>query len=320
LAKDLEPLKTLLDENRITLAYQSFSPDGNWYVAGCVIPEMPADAPQSPYFIAIPVVSGGKGRQNFLDMSNLTVLGQVKNMTSIAWTREPASYVVSDGERLRKWDLGKLPKAGVFTASEANAVKGAEPAGAAAGTFTDERDDMTYKTVTIGGKTWMAENLNYKADKSRCYENNADSCAKYGRLYDWNAAMSACPAAWRLPTSDDWGALIAAAGGPSVAGRKLKAKSGWRYDRKNDEDGNGTDDYGFSALPGGHSHSHGHFLGTGYFGCWWTATEVGGKDAYHLSMDYNRYYFDEDSREKDGGYSVRCLRDGGCQNVNSPTP
>ena len=113
LAKELEPLKTLLDDERVRFAYQSFSPDGKWYVVGCITPET-SDANKSPYFIAIPVISGGTGRQNFLDVSNFVALGQVKNMASIAWTSEPTSYVVSDGELLRKWDLNELPNARVF--------------------------------------------------------------------------------------------------------------------------------------------------------------------------------------------------------------
>lgn len=115
LSEELEPLKDVFDmlsTDRLVLAYQSFSPDGNWYVVGFIVD----DEQKSPYFVAVPVVSGGKERRNFLDMSNPAVLGQVKDMTSVAWTSEPTSYVVSDGELLRKWDLNELPNARVFVA------------------------------------------------------------------------------------------------------------------------------------------------------------------------------------------------------------
>ena len=112
-------------------------------------------------------------------------------------------------------------------------------------TLTDTRDGQVYKTVKIGDQVWMAENLNYKTESSDCYNDSAEYCAKYGRLYIWTAAGDACPSGWHLPTTDEFETLFAAVGGDSVAGAKLKSTSGW------ENDGNGTDDFGFTALPAG---------------------------------------------------------------------
>lgn len=128
------------------------------------------------------------------------------------------------------------------------------------GSLYDPRDGRTYKTVKIGDQWWMAENIrldtNY-TDADSCYSKGAlYDCAKYGKLYEWSVtntqsknyvnATRVCPAGWILPTSNDWKILLAAIGGEENAGKLLKSTSGWS------DDGNGTDAFGFTALPGGY--------------------------------------------------------------------
>jgi uncharacterized protein (TIGR02145 family) len=178
--------------------------------------------------------------------------------------------------------------------------------------------DDSYETVTVGGKKWMKRNLNINADSSWCYENSEDSCAKYGRLYTWGAAKSACSLAgsgWRLPTHYNWVALKKAIGGESVAGKKLKAKNGWMAEdvwilnSNGNISGNGTDDYGFSALPGGYRDSKGNFYNAGCDGKWWTESAIGLNVSISefISLKEDKVY--GNSSATNLAFSVRCVKD-----------
>ncbi|GBU20245.1 hypothetical protein R80B4_00121 [Fibrobacteres bacterium R8-0-B4] len=193
-------------------------------------------------------------------------------------------------------------------------------------TFIDVRDGKAYRAVTIGGKRWMAENLNYDTASgtgSWCYGDNSSNCSTYGRLYNWTTAMNGssssntnpsgvrgvCPVGWHLPSRVEWRALAIAAGGTGdygnggTAGKKLKSTTGWY------SSGNGTDEYGFSALPGGYRYSDGSFGNVGNYGFWWTATELDGSYADYRYMYYDIVNVDEYYDGKSNAFSVRCLED-----------
>ena len=172
-----------------------------------------------------------------------------------------------------------------------------------ANTFKDSRDGKTYKTVKVGGKTWMAENLNFAAKGSVCYANKDANCAKYGRLYNWATALKACSAGFHLPSDDEWTALENAVGGKDIAGTKLKSAAGWN------ENGNGTNDFGFSALPGGYGYSDGLFNYAGNSGVWWSATEDNANYAWRRGMYYNYEGVDRNNNLKTVLFSVRCVAD-----------
>jgi uncharacterized protein (TIGR02145 family) len=199
------------------------------------------------------------------------------------------------------------------------------------GTFTDARDKKKYKTVKIGEQVWMAENLNYNASGSKCYAEGvkgvsansiAKNCATYGRLYDWETAMGGsassnanpsgvqgvCPAGWHLPSDAEWDALMTAVGSPSKAGTKLKAASGWNSRNSN---GNGTDAFGFSALPGGYFSSIEDFEDIGSSGYWWSSTEVKASRAYFRNMTCidDNVFRSNPGQSKSYFYSVRCVQD-----------
>jgi len=129
-------------------------------------------------------------------------------------------------------------------------------------------DIANYRIVRIGDQVWMAENLDYKVSGSKCFNGDIDYCVKYGRLYDWKTALTICPKDWHLPSVDEWAKLIDYIGADE-AGIRLKSSSGWSCPSYKC---NGTDDYGFSALPGGYGGSNGYYGYGGGF--WWTASET----------------------------------------------
>ena len=180
-------------------------------------------------------------------------------------------------------------------------------------TFIDPRDGQVYRIVTIGSQTWFAENLNYETGSgSWCYDDDPANCDVYGRLYTWDSAMTACPDGWHLPADEEWkqlemylGMSQSQADGTSWRGndegKKLKSVSGWIYS------GNGTDEVGFRALPGGYY--YGAFYDLNYGGGWWSATTDGFTDAWYRYLYHDKDKISRMSSVKAGGFSVRCLRD-----------
>ncbi len=177
----------------------------------------------------------------------------------------------------------------------------------------------TYRSVIIGGKEWLAENLDFKFSglafgqsgtssiepRGNYYQNNSSSYGKYGILYNWIAVKylednkSSLIPGWHVPTTAEWDALATAVGGTSVAGTKLKSMTDW-------SSGAGTDDYGFSALPAGYYNGSFSYLGS--LASFWTATEIYSSYAYYRSFDTGaRMYSDYDN--KNFQYSVRLVKD-----------
>ena len=209
------------------------------------------------------------------------------------------------------------------------------------GTMTDERDGQTYRTTKIGDQVWMAENLNYaytgvpyKVDGntsdsiSWCYDNDPANCAKYGRLYTWAAAMDSvgtwsansqgcgcssvctpnypvrgiCPEGWHLPDEEEFMTLLTAVGGVLTAGIKLKSTSGWN------NDGDGTDAFGFSALPAGDRYGDGGYGFAGDRVFYWSSTRSSNlADYMYLRGDYDRASMY--ANIENFALSVRCIKD-----------
>ena len=165
---------------------------------------------------------------------------------------------------------------------------------------TVEIGGRTYKTVRIGNQEWLAENLCLETEKS--YQNPEHP--EFGRYYEWDALheiQSQLPTGWRVPSDEDFNQLFKNIG--RRAGQNLKSTTGW-YD-----DGDGTDDYGFSVLPAGSRNSYGCFSNASYRAYFWSSSESSSDFAYYW---YFRYYYDfvyHNDNYKDYGFSVRCVRD-----------
>ena len=127
-------------------------------------------------------------------------------------------------------------------------------------------DGKTYNTTTIGQSLWTAENLNVTKFRNGdlipqaktaeewniasnnkspcwCYLNfNSNNGKLFGKLYNWYAVddkRGLAPEGWHVATKKDYSNLLSI----TKNGNHLKSKLNWKLK-------NGSDKYGFSALPG----------------------------------------------------------------------
>lgn len=197
-------------------------------------------------------------------------------------------------------------------------------------TIIDKRDGRKYEIIKIGNQTWMTKNLDVsifrngdkileakttsawiKAGENKqpawCYyENNPENKENYGKLYNWYAVTDRrglAPVGWHIPSQAEWTKLFDYLGGESAAGYELKDEDGW------DDFGNGSNNSGFSGLPGGECNNTGVFSYIGKFGTWWSSSESDVRNAwiFYMSFGYNSCNTKIDLKQS--GYSVRCLKD-----------
>jgi uncharacterized protein (TIGR02145 family) len=198
------------------------------------------------------------------------------------------------------------------------------------GAFVDTRDGNIYLSVKIGNQVWMARNLAYlpsvssRGEASQTnkhyyvydYEDNSVLIAKlttnykvYGVLYNWEAALTACPTGWHLPTDAEWTILSDYLGGENVAGGKMKQTGTTYWDSPNT---GATNISGFTALPGGCIHNYAsptfYFLGDN--AVFWSSSQ------YYYNSNYAHYRYLSSSNAKivehqywkGYGLSVRCVK------------
>jgi len=209
-----------------------------------------------------------------------------------------------------------------------------------AGTPTVEYEGKTYNTVQVMSQCWLKENLDIgqmiPVDQAMedngiiekyCYDNDEMSCEEYGGLYTWhetiqyvyeNGTRGICPPGWHVPTDEEWKVLEAAAdseygpGNPiwdelgdrgADAGKRIKSTVGWL------NNGNGTDDFGFTALPAGKRDFSGFFVGINTFASFWTSTARGSNFTWLRELKAATDAATRYDYNKEMGFNVRCIKD-----------
>jgi uncharacterized protein (TIGR02145 family) len=169
------------------------------------------------------------------------------------------------------------------------------------GMIQDPRDGQVYETVRFGSRLWSTRNLDYATGRSWCYENDRDTCALFGRLYDWSTALHACPSGTHLPGAAEWDELERSR---STGGMHWRSPlTTFRF-----ADKGGTDEYGFGALPGG-CRTRGVFFAKNRDAFFWTSSQDTSGRAWSRNLDESangvfRWTFDQRD-----GLSVRCVED-----------
>jgi uncharacterized protein (TIGR02145 family) len=203
------------------------------------------------------------------------------------------------------------------------------------GTLTDI-DGNVYKTITVNGREWMAENLNVgrfrNGDQiflvtdnngwassilqpfSCYYQNEVSNACPYGRIYNFYAVTDSrglCPTGWHVPDNFEWSLLDNALGGNLISGGKMKTIG-------TVEEGNSlwyapntgaTNFSGFSAVPGGYRSQFGFYTQKGYGAYYWSGQSAGSNDGWFQQLLYNNSSLTGNIFDGRFGTSVRCIRD-----------
>ena len=191
------------------------------------------------------------------------------------------------------------------------------------GTFTDKRDGKFYRTVIVGTQTWMAENLKYLpevitpvkiSDSLKYYyvydyyganverAERALDYKTFGVLYNFPAALDACPEGWHLPDREEWEELKYSTGLNN--GSELRSSSYWA------SGDNGSNKSGFNSLPAG-CQENSRFRELGHKAGFWSTvipySEPG--NAYVWGFNKSRNNIESVDVPQEDGYPVRCIKD-----------
>ncbi len=200
-------------------------------------------------------------------------------------------------------------------------------------------DSNAYKTVKIGTQLWLSENLktlhynngdlitnikdnaiwSMEMEGARCYLDNdsVKNASVFGALYNWFAVSDPrriCPVGWHVPSNEDWNLLeifldntvdtSSQSDRGTIIGELLKDTS--RYFWKN---GKGSNNSGFSALPGGFRYADGNHPQIYNYGFWWATNGDAFQQALRRSLSDESNTINSGFRPTRNAYSVRCISD-----------
>jgi len=180
------------------------------------------------------------------------------------------------------------------------------------GMSTIEYGGQEYNTVQIYNQCWLKENLNYDLENSWCYGNEEENCNEFGRLYDWESAIHACPQGWHLATDEEWKILEGAIDSQYGIGDPIWDQTGYRgfdvgFKLKSQNNWNGSNTSGFTVLPGGYRNQSGYFYELWTTASIWTASPSSSMAFYRiLNGQLNSNGRGESTRTS--GKSVRCFK------------
>lgn len=173
------------------------------------------------------------------------------------------------------------------------------------GTFTDPRDAQVYRWVKEGKQTWMAGNLKYEVKgESWVYNDDTVHFNKFGRLYSWKGAQTACPKGWHLPSEKEWKQLIEFLGGEAVAGEVIQVMDTIATPHE-------MHIIGPSIIHSpicGIRYPDGSFLGVNYWGGFWTSVKSNDSTAVNLLFAKGSKSAAFSTNNPLSGFAVRCIK------------
>ena len=174
---------------------------------------------------------------------------------------------------------------------------------------TKYRDGSEIPNITNNGE-WSGLSSGAYGD----YDNNPTNSETYGRLYNWYTVddeRDVCPDGWHVPSDLEYFILTDNLGGGNIAGGKMKESGNLHWQEYTPEvSQQTTNESGYTALPGGYRQfDNGIFNEIEYFGHFWTSSENTNEKAWNLSLSYENSSVYWDSKNKNSGYSVRCIKD-----------